>query len=119
MTRREGRSRGAGGNGGTFRDIASFDVAEAEIAIAAAAIRARADGPAASLFAYPYGDASDYLVRDYFPLHGERVGVRAAFTCGAAPITEGTNRWAMPRYVFGHDWRSPGDLVALLRDAAA
>lgn len=110
--------RAAGGQGGSFRDVASFDVAEAEIATAAKAIRSLADGPDATLFAYPYGDASDYLVHEYFPKHGARIGVRAAFTCGATPVTERTNRWSMPRYVFGHDWRSPEDLVSLLHDAA-
>lgn len=110
--------RAAGGAGGSFGDVASLAVADAEIARAAAYIQAQADNPDASLFAYPYGDASDYLIREYFPVHGKRVGVRAAFTCGARPVTEAASRWAMPRYVCGRDWRSPEDLVALLRDAA-
>lgn len=110
--------RTAGGAGGSFRDVASLAVADAEIARAAAYIRARADNTGASLFAYPYGETNDYLIREYFPLHGERIGVRAAFTCGARPVTEAENRWALPRYVCGRDWRSPDDLVALLRDAA-
>lgn len=109
--------RAAGGAGGSFRDVASFDVAEAEVAQAATYIRAQADNPDASLFAYPYGDASDYLIREYIPVHGERIGVRAAFTCDARPVTEAASRWALPRYVCGQDWRSPEDLVALLRDA--
>jgi peptidoglycan/xylan/chitin deacetylase (PgdA/CDA1 family) len=102
---------------GSFLGISDFDAAEAEIAEAAAMLRDRAPNPGASLFAYPYGDASDYLVREYFPAHHRRIGVAAAFGTGAAPVTEASDRWQLPRYVCGDHWRSPGELEKLLGDA--
>jgi hypothetical protein len=43
---------------------------------------------------------------------------RAAFGDGARPMTGEADRWALPRYVCGRDWRSPEGLAALLRDAS-
>jgi len=102
---------------GTFKVIADFASAETQIAQASAYLHRKAESPGAALFAYPYGEANDYLVNAYFPAHGERVGVRAAFGCEPRPITENCNRWALPRYVFGDHWKSPEDLATLLRDA--
>jgi len=103
---------------GTFRGVDNAAAAEAQIARAAAMLHAQAPNDGAALFAYPYGEASDYLVDEYFPRQGERIGIRAAFACGAAPVTAASNRWRLPRYVFAHDWKTPADLHALLRDAA-
>jgi peptidoglycan/xylan/chitin deacetylase (PgdA/CDA1 family) len=100
---------------GTFRCIGDFAGAEEQIAQASAFVRAKAPNDGDALFAYPYGEASDYLVDEYFPRNGERLGIRAAFACGGAPVTMQSNRWRLPRYVFGHDWKTPEDLVAMLR----
>lgn len=102
---------------GTFSTVDNLDAAQAQIARAAAALQAQAPNPGAALFAYPYGEATDYLVDDYFPQHGERIGIRAAFDCGAAPVTASSHRWRLPRYVFARDWKTPEDFHALLRDA--
>jgi hypothetical protein len=88
-----------------------------QIACAAKLLRAKVPNAGAELFAYPYGETSEYLVREYFPLHGARIGIRAAFACGAMPVTENSNIWTLPRYVFGQDWKTPGELVKVLRDA--
>jgi Polysaccharide deacetylase len=104
---------------GTFRTIATFELAEAEIARATAYLRRVAPNPGDRLFAYPYGESNDYLVREYFPRHHERIGIDAAFGDGARPVTAGDDRWDLPRYVFGRDWTSPEGLEALLRDASA
>ena len=93
---------------GTFRTIATFELAEDEIARATAHLRRVAPNPGDRLFAYPYGEANDYLVREYFPRHHERIGIDAAFGDGARPVTAGDDRWNLPRYVFGRDWTSPG-----------
>jgi len=85
---------------------------------AAERIRRVAANPAQRLFAYPYGEANRYLVDEYFPLHGERIGVDAAFTSGGEPITETSNRWRLPRYTCGQHWKTPDELGALLRDIA-
>jgi peptidoglycan/xylan/chitin deacetylase (PgdA/CDA1 family) len=103
---------------GSFIVIDDFDAAEGQIAKASRFLHARAENPAAGLFAYPYGEANDYLRREYLPLNGERIGVHAAFACAPMPVTETSDRWALPRYVHGDDWKSPDELVALLRDAS-
>jgi hypothetical protein len=103
---------------GTFQSVATFDAAEAEIAQAAARLREVAPNPGDALFAYPYGEATDYLVQEYFPRHHVRIGVTAAFATAGAPVTEGSDRWRMPRYVCGDHWKSPGELARLLRDVA-
>jgi hypothetical protein len=50
------------------------------------------------------------------------LGLRAAFS--SAPlssgfVTEGSERWLVPRFVCGHDWKSPQELEALLAGFAA
>jgi len=102
---------------GTFKIIDNFDDAEMQIAQASEYLRTKAPNTGTELFAYPYGEATDYLVREYFPLYGARIGIRAAFTCEAMPVTENCNRWMLPRYVFAHDWKTPAELVSILRDA--
>jgi peptidoglycan/xylan/chitin deacetylase (PgdA/CDA1 family) len=101
---------------GTFDSIADFARAEGEIARAADHLRRVAANPAQSLFAYPYGDANAYLAEEYFPVHGIRIGVDAAFTSAGLPITESSERWRLPRYTCGQHWTTPGELDALLRD---
>ena len=79
-------------------------------------IAAKAPNPAAGFFAYPYGDASDFMADEYFPLHGEREGTVVAFTGQPGPLHEGSDRWRLPRYTCGMDWHSTRELTALLRD---
>lgn len=99
---------------GTFRSIATYDLAEAEIARACAVLRTVAPNPGDRLFAYPYGEANDYLVREYFPRHHQRIGVDAAFGDGARPLAPGDDRWCLPRYVCGRDWSNPDALARIL-----
>lgn len=76
-------------------------------------------GPASvRYFGYPYGHAPDYLVRDYFPRHGQRLGLRAAFGTEAGPVTAGSDVWNLPRYVCGWHWKSPEELERILADLA-
>jgi peptidoglycan/xylan/chitin deacetylase (PgdA/CDA1 family) len=72
--------------------------------------RGRAGGV---LFAYPYGEYSDFLAREYFP-HEATHRVRAAFTTEPAPVNAGCDPWRIPRFVFGAHWRTPGDFERLL-----
>ena len=101
---------------GTFTVVDNFEAAEYQIAQAASLLKEKAPNAGTSLFAYPYGESSDYLVREYFPLHGARLGIQAAFTCEPSPVTEGCNRWRLPRYVFGRDWKSSDELARILRE---
>jgi hypothetical protein len=103
---------------GTFTSIATRELAEQEIARAAAYLQARVPNPGAALFAYPYGEPNDYLTGTYFPERAQALGIEAAFTDRDTFFEPGSARWALPRFVCGRDWRSPDELRALL-DAAA
>ena len=97
-------------------DVVSRAQADAEIAQASRFLKARRGGDESVLFAYPYGDANEYLAEEYFPDGSLAHGVFAAFTTASAPVTAATSRWRIPRYVFGKHWKSPRELERLLRD---
>ena len=99
---------------GTFRTIDTYADADAEIRIANDWLDANVRAPRAGLFAYPYGETNDYLVRDYLPNRVAEHRLRAAFGTGPEPVTRDSNRWNLPRYVCGHHWRSPDELARLL-----
>jgi peptidoglycan/xylan/chitin deacetylase (PgdA/CDA1 family) len=103
------------GRKGTFRNIDTWAEADAELRQAGAWLDRVCPGHRTTLFAYPYGETSEYLVREYLPGHVHEHGLRAAFTTEPAPIESGSPRWLLPRYVCGHHWRKPGELEALLR----
>jgi len=99
---------------GTFTTIATQELADHEIRRAAAYLRERAPNPGIELFAYPYGESNSYLVEEYFPRHGEALGIKAAVTDRAGYLEEGSNRWEIPRFMCSRDWRSPSELLAIL-----
>lgn len=66
---------------------------------------------AARLFAYPYGQRGDFLVRDFLPRQKEIV---AAFTVDGKPVTPDTSRWEIPRYMCNEHWHSPTELIQRL-----
>lgn len=68
-----------------------------------------------TLFAYPWGQASDYLRREFFPAHIEVHGCRAAFSTEPGHMHAGSERWFLPRYVCGQHWREPSELAVLLQ----
>jgi hypothetical protein len=105
--------------GGTFLTVDTADAADHEIRTAAEYLGAHAPNPGTGLFAYPYGEPSRYLVREYFPEHGAELGIQAAFTGHPGFLEPGTGRWEVPRFLFGRDWSSPHELEALLDDAAS
>src|SRR6056297_2604645 len=61
--------------------------------------------------------ASDYLRREYLPRHAASVGIEAALGCTPEPVDPASDRWYLPRYVCGRDWKSVTDLELLLDDA--
>ena len=109
--------RESGKRRGTFFTIDTRRLADYQIRQAAEYLRLRAPNRGAQLFAYPYGEANEYLVSDYFPRHGEEIGIIAAFTTRAGFLSEKTSRWAVPRFIFGHDWKSPRELDRILERA--
>lgn len=66
------------------------------------------------LFAYPWGQASEYLRKEYFPGARERHGCLAAFGTEPDWMHAGSDRWYLPRFVCGQHWRSQQDLASLL-----
>jgi peptidoglycan/xylan/chitin deacetylase (PgdA/CDA1 family) len=104
------------GKSGSFRHVATFEEADRQVRIAREFIAAKAPNPGTAFFAYPYGDPSDYAANDYLPQHGERHGTMAAFTGSPAPVHAGSDRWRLPRYTCGMDWRSTSELARILRD---
>jgi len=102
---------------GTFHGIDNRDDADAQIVQAQEYIRRITGDRAAPLFAYPYGESSDYLVHEYFPREARRHGMVAAFSTGGDYATPDSNRWNIPRFVSAHHWKRPEDLERILRGA--
>lgn len=102
---------------GTFHAIDRKDLADHEIAQSARLLRARADNPGLGLFAYPYGEAPPYLTHANLPREAESLGLVAAFTDRFGYLEATSDRWLIPRFVWGRDWRSTADLQSILREA--
>jgi peptidoglycan/xylan/chitin deacetylase (PgdA/CDA1 family) len=105
---------------GTFTNIETFAEAEGEIAQSVAYI-ARTTGAAPRFFAYPWGEANDYLMREYMPRRGPELGLKAAVSSSpqaAGFVTSASERWRVPRLVAGNDWKTPEALESLLADFA-
>ena len=105
---------------GDFWGIDTDADADAQIRAAAAFITRVSPNPGAGLFAYPYGHANDFLVREYFPQQARDPSRRyatAAFSTDPEPVSRGSNRWNLPRFVCGDHWKSGEQLTAILRDA--
>ena len=102
---------------GDFGQVNSFSDAEIQFTQAGAYIGKKLDGERPSLFAYPYGQASDYLVTDYLPNHQSKHQFKAAFTTEPKAVCKTDNIWLLPRYVCGQDWRSAKELENILTGA--
>lgn len=105
----------AGEGRGGFQAIDTHEACLEQVVRAAGAIAART-GRWPAYFAYPFGEASDYLRDSFFPEYPGVHGCRAAFGTEPGHVTPGSNRWDLPRYVCGRDWSEPGELLALLGD---
>ncbi len=100
---------------GEFRGVDNYAEADIQVRAAAAYLRARAPNPADRLFAYPYGNWTEYLTHEYFPHHADEHGIIAAFTTEPDLVRPETSRWRIPRYVCRMHWRSPGELGSILK----
>lgn len=99
---------------GSFFEIANFADAEAQIADAQRYIDARTNHKALPFFGYPYGHVPAYLRDEYFPVHGDRLGIIAAFSTSGLPVSEHTCVWDISRFVCGFHWRSTEEFESLL-----
>ena len=102
---------------GDFRLVDTFDDCEAQVAAASRYIEDRS-GCRPRYFAYPYGQASEYLRETYFPMRGAEIGLRAAFSIDHAYATAESDRWYLPRFTHGaSDTSTPEDLERILRES--
>ena len=100
-----------------FTRVLTEEDADAQIADACRFIAARTDGRNAPFFAFPFGHYNTFLTESYLPSHAHRLGLRAAFSTDPKPISGSENRWCLPRYICGHDWKLPAELSAILNSA--
>ncbi len=79
-------------------------------------LNARLDDKPCRVFAYPYGQANDYLSQEYLPEHADRLGLLAAVGGEKGPVTRHSDLWNLPRYICGAHWKSPVELEAILEE---
>lgn len=101
---------------GDFFAIDTFAECDVHVRAASLFIESKS-GRKPALFAYPWTQASDYLRRQFMPQHAEANGLIAAFGGQSDYLTQDSDRWYLPRFVFGPDWKSADGLRAILRDA--
>lgn len=97
---------------GSFHVIDNAEAAEYEILQADAYLSRVAPNPSRSLFAYPYGQSNAYLAEEFFPALAGRFS--AAFTGDPGYWSHDSDRWRLPRFVCGFNWKSPEQLAAIL-----
>ena len=78
------------------------------------AIRNTAGGDAGRVFAYPYGQVSEFIATHHLPAQKNIV---AAVSVEPAPVHGKSDPWRIPRFVCGHDWKDEAGLAAILRAA--
>jgi hypothetical protein len=98
---------------GDFREVKTFNDCVQQVNAAADYIE-KAAGIRPSFFAYPWGQASEYLVEEFMPNNRQNHRLRAAFSIEPKHVTKRENRWFLPRYVCGRDWKSPEQLEEIL-----
>jgi len=103
---------------GRFDHVADAEACRRQVADAGRAIAA-ITGRRSRLFAYPYGDPSEYLRKRYLPERPDEHGLCAAFDTRGRPVKRNDSPWAIPRLVHGADWRSPAQFESLLAELCA
>jgi len=103
------------GEKGSFLAVDNYLDADKQIRQAQDEIDLYTKQQATPLFAYPYGDVSEYLVAEYFPQFEHEHRQQGAFTTDGTVVEKTSNHWAIPRYVCGAHWKTEADFSALLR----
>lgn len=98
---------------GDFTRVDTFEDCTAQVDRAADYIEKTA-GARPQFFAYPWGQASDFLRKDYMPRQQKRHGFRAAFSIEPRRLSRKDDRWFLPRLVCGKDWTFPEELEKIL-----
>jgi peptidoglycan/xylan/chitin deacetylase (PgdA/CDA1 family) len=103
----------AGGRRGGFTSVETEAQCLQQVVAAAGAIEA-VTGRWPRYFAYPFGESSAWIRSEFFPHYTEAHGCRAALGTEPGPVTTSADRWNLPRYVCGRDWKSAQELLALI-----
>jgi peptidoglycan/xylan/chitin deacetylase (PgdA/CDA1 family) len=90
-----------------FERIDNARDAQMQVGQAFDAIRATAGGDAGLIFAYPYGQVSEFVAATYLPAQSRIVAAVAAVP---HPVVRDTDPWRVPRYVCGPDFDSDESL---------
>jgi peptidoglycan/xylan/chitin deacetylase (PgdA/CDA1 family) len=104
------------GGTGTFFGVCDFSTCDQQVSKAADSIAA-VTGRRPEIFAYPYGESSEYLRNHFLPACMDSHGMRAAVSTIPDFASRDTNRWDIPRFVCGRDWNSAEAFEALLLKA--
>jgi len=103
----------AGTERGGFHTVETEAQCLQQVVAAAGAIEA-ITGRWPRYFAYPFGESSAYIRSEFFPRYTQAHGCRAALGTDPGPVTASSDRWNLPRYVCGRDWKSSQELLALI-----
>ena len=96
-----------------FQNVSGEVEAKRQIDDSLAFIRAKAGRDAGRLFAYPYGQVSEYLATEHLPRQRE---TWAAFGAEPRALRADSDPWRLPRYVCGYHWKSNEELLRLMAD---
>lgn len=77
-------------------------------------IAARVGNRRPTLFAYPYGQASDFLRYEYLPRRQEQHGLLAAVSTRPEHFSLNSDRWFLPRYAHVEHWTTGSELEKLI-----
>lgn len=104
---------------GRFDSVDTFEECELQVRRAGDLIAERAQRSRPQFFAYPYGKSSTYIREIYFPQQAESLGIQAAFSTVPEHVTAHSDRWSLPRYVCGRDWKTPERFEQILNGGYA
>ena len=102
-----------GANRGAFDTVDSHEQCLRQVVEAAGAIEA-ITGRRPRFFAYPFGQSSVYMRKQFFPGYRDLHGCRAALGTQPGPVNGSSDRWNLPRFVCGRDWASAEELLDLI-----
>jgi len=105
----------AGEHRGAFHTVDTFDQCLLQVVHAAETIEGLS-GRRPRYFAYPFGESSAYIREQFFPQSPELHGCRAALGTDPGPVTRSSDRWNLPRFVCGRDWKSSQELLDLIQE---
>ncbi|MEE9345887.1 MAG: polysaccharide deacetylase family protein [Methylococcales bacterium] len=98
---------------GSFGVIDSYDECDQEVRQASEFIHGLIERKSL-LYAYPWGQYSEYIANEYFPDFQYEHHIKAAFTTEPETVHSQTNQWLIPRYVCGEQWKSPEQLIQII-----